>query len=51
MKKRTCTLPHPRGELGAVTKETDKAIYQERVCCICGGIQGIAMTLKKNITA
>jgi hypothetical protein len=45
----TCTHPlHPIGELGAVTKETDKATYRERTCPVCGGLQGIARTPKKG---
>jgi hypothetical protein len=45
--KGTCESGHPRGEpIGRVVRESDKAIYRERVCLVCGRVQGVARVPK-----
>lgn len=38
---------HGVGTLGPVIRETEKAEYRDRVCTVCGRVQGIVRIVKK----
>jgi len=48
-RQKSCSNPvHPKGTLGRVVWEGRRTVRRERVCGICGGIQGIALVFKRG---